>query len=231
MPQTIKKTVYSFKELVALAKERKIKQEVVERVRSKLADWQTSGEWYEYTKDLWYDALDQIGFEDADISFSGFASQGDGASFTADLNIDKLIFFLTTDIEAKACIEPTPRTGEKEDFLPYVLTKITRGLDERFKRLRKVRHLLSGHVERTTSRYVHENTCRVVLEFDASEKAKLRPLVDEFEKDVEQLRYSLCKAIYRALEEDYFSQTEEEALIEFDEANEWKWDASGRHES
>lgn len=58
-------------------------------------------EWYEYTIDEYKQKLEnEYGFDDVEISFSGFASQGDGASFTG--KIDDLTKFLT-----KAGIEPS----------------------------------------------------------------------------------------------------------------------------
>jgi len=45
--------------------------------------------------DYWIEKLQDIGFEDAQIEYTGFYSQGDGASFTASVNIEKLINTLT----------------------------------------------------------------------------------------------------------------------------------------
>lgn len=58
-------------------------------------EYNTDHEWWEFTLDAHKEALGFIGFYDVDISFSGFNSQGDGASFTArydsiDINMDKL---------------------------------------------------------------------------------------------------------------------------------------------
>lgn len=39
-------------------------------------------------------AIESIGFTNADIRFSGFHSQGDGASFTSDVDIVTLVKFL-----------------------------------------------------------------------------------------------------------------------------------------
>lgn len=48
-------------------------------------DHQNSDEyWEEHIIDEWKAELEDMGFSDVDISYSGFSSQGDGASFTAD---------------------------------------------------------------------------------------------------------------------------------------------------
>ena len=42
-------------------------------------------EWWDSDYDHWKDKLSDLGFTDADIKFSGFCCQGDGASFTANV--------------------------------------------------------------------------------------------------------------------------------------------------
>ncbi len=70
--------VYTFDELSTNAQKR-----AIEAYRPIAA----ADEWYEYTFELWQKLLSSIGFDDAKLSFSGFTSQGDGASFTCD-NVD-----------------------------------------------------------------------------------------------------------------------------------------------
>ena len=43
-------------------------------------------DWHSYVIEEWTDKLKEQGFKDAVIRFSGFWSQGDGASFTADFD-------------------------------------------------------------------------------------------------------------------------------------------------
>ena len=58
--------------------------------KEKARDWYTGGgldyEWWDSDYDHWKDRLNEMGFgdsqDDVDIAFSGFSSQGDGASFT-----------------------------------------------------------------------------------------------------------------------------------------------------
>lgn len=232
MPKNITRTttVYSFKELIELSEqpESPITAGAVERVRSKLGEWQTNGEWYDYVYELWNEALDQIGFTDATISFSGFASQGDGASFTSDVDVEKLLWFMTHKIKGKNCIEPTKRTGDKEDFLPYVVHHLNGdyGYDVRWKKLVKHADDISVKITRDRGMYVHEKTCSVELQSFLDEKHD--DLVNEWEKAIEELRYDLCKRIYKHLEEEYFALLEDEALIEFDEGNKYQWTASGK---
>ncbi len=48
-------------------------------------------DWYQPTIDYYVDELNKIGFENAEIHFSGFCSQGDGACFNADINFEKFL--------------------------------------------------------------------------------------------------------------------------------------------
>ena len=74
--------VYSFSELnteaqrVALAELRE--QEVT-----------TPDCWYEHTIEDFKNTLESVGFYDVEVSFSGFCSQGDGASFTGRYSYEK----------------------------------------------------------------------------------------------------------------------------------------------
>jgi hypothetical protein len=53
--------------------------------------------WYESLLDDWKERLEEMGFGNPDIGFSGFSSQGDGASFTASsFELDDFIQYVST---------------------------------------------------------------------------------------------------------------------------------------
>lgn len=58
-----------------------------DRAKERARNWYREGgldyDWWEYTIDEWKTELEDMGFDGVDINFSGFSSQGDGASFTA----------------------------------------------------------------------------------------------------------------------------------------------------
>lgn len=241
MPKTITKTVYTFKELIEAAKDpdSDVTSRAVDKARALLQEWATDHNWWEFVYEDWKTALEQVGFADAEIQFSGFWSPGDGASFTAWLNVEKLIKFLSTDIDGKNCVDVD------SDYLPLVVHKLCeRGHGKRtraeYADLVHVSDYISGNVER--GRYggnsVHENTCHVTLEYQEPDDEVLEllasicldGLVEDFEKDVEELRKDLCKLIYRALEEEYNYRTADEQLIEDSEAHGYYFDESGDYE-
>lgn len=243
MPKTVTKTVtlYTFAELLAGVKDGTIKQKAVDAAR----EWLLSGvrdnnDWAEYELDVWKKALAQIGFDDAEISYSGFWSQGDGASFTCRrVDVAKLIEFM---IEAEG-IAPSETIGSlaggepnAEDFRPWIV-KGCNGvptIGAKFRRFAKAYE--SGYVdltiERTSHSYCHEMTCRGSLDLHTGnhKAAGFEKLATELEEHTEQLRLDLCRAIYKGLEAEYNYQTSDEALEETADANDYTFNVNGKRE-
>jgi hypothetical protein len=74
--------VYKFNELTKEQKEKAIKN---------LWDINVRHNWDEWVLDEEKSRLEELGYSDIEIYYSGFYSQGDGASFTATGNIEKLV--------------------------------------------------------------------------------------------------------------------------------------------
>lgn len=87
--QTISINLYTFDELSDKAKQ---------KVLSDLSDINVDYEWYNNELDNQEDELIAIGYKDLDIQFSGFCSQGDGASFTGSVDLHKLNKHLKLDL-------------------------------------------------------------------------------------------------------------------------------------
>ena len=155
--------------------------------------------------------LEALGLENVEISFSGFWSQGDGASFTARVN-DIPAFIKTI--------------GVTDEILPKVLAA--------FEEVYEMR------IVRTDSRRSHENTVRFEIEeIDDTELIIMSGFgigditvdLDETLEEIELVKKasewvkSKCKEIYRKLEkaydEEFSDETAEEWAdsmgIEFDE--------------
>lgn len=73
-------TLYSFDELSEKAQQKAIKE---------LYDINVDHKWYDSTFDQLKSELSERGFDNAEIHFSGFWSQGDGACFDADISLEK----------------------------------------------------------------------------------------------------------------------------------------------
>ena len=155
----------------------------------------------------------ESGFENADIRFTGFWSQGDGASFTADINLEKIINTIvscgynTCDMVAFQALEKM----------------VYHGLID-----------LSFKAYRVSSRYSHENTCTVDMDFECyqdniSDPAYeyLEGLSDQLLSDIEEIRLNLCQEIYKSLEREYEYLTSDMAVKETIEANGYEFTEDG----
>lgn len=227
------KTLRLFGEMIEDEQRGEVSSRAVERAREWLQEAAVDGSWWnECVYDQWKEGLDQIGFMDADISFSGFSSQGDGASFTARIDCERLLDFMLSRIKPKNCIE-----GNPEDFRPWIAHKIGgTPVTWNFRRLKRLGGYLGGKVYRTESRYVHENTCQVEIEFHGNGNRyhghpKVNTLVCLFEEEAEELRKDLSKAIYKDLEEEYDYCQEDEQLIQMSEASEYYFDEDGERDN
>lgn len=226
MAKQITTTVYTYAELLELHATGEVSSTALENAKQWLRQANTDHEWWEFSFEDWKECLSQIGFENAEISFSGFSSQGDGASFTASVNFEKLLAFFTTPIEPADCV----MDGEPGGWLPYVIHKLGyQQTNRRYEWLKLIVDSLSGSVKRTEHRYSHEMTCSFEMDFYSHKsRPEVENVVGEFEVDVAELRYKLCRVIYRALESEYEYLTSDEAIADFAEANEYTFTILGK---
>lgn len=198
---------YSIQELSPGA--RKIVIEAIQNSRSFTEqevdlDWVIENE----TEDLM-----TLGLDNVEISFSGFWSQGDGASFTARVN----------DIPAFIKI-----IGIEEEILPKVL--------EAFEEVYEM------SIVRIDSRYVHENTVRFEIEeMDDTElvilsgfgfgdiTVDLNDTLEEIGLETKASSWvkSKCKEIYRTLEKAYYEEFSDEAAEKWADLMELRFDEEG----
>lgn len=155
------------------------------------------------------------GFEIEEILFSGFSNQGDGASFTGRVDVERYI--------------KHHKLGNKY----RLLLRAAQGyLDGDANAWIKRDGYFAGH-------YVHEYTMSAYVEADAyyedtytEEVAELtRERLQEqargLAEDIEERAKEIARSIYRALEEEYEYQTSDEAIIEGLHANEIEFTEDG----
>lgn len=82
MPQERFYTTYKFDELTP---------EVKKLAIEKLYTLNVDHDWWTFAYENWTEQLEKLGYENVEIMFSGFGSQGDGASFTANINTDQYL--------------------------------------------------------------------------------------------------------------------------------------------
>ena len=183
---------YNVYELDELTPE--LKEKVIENYR----DIHTGYGWYQFILEEWTEKLEALGYENIDINFNGFGSQGDGASFTAkSMDLDKWLKVHKRTTHYKKLLK---------DIHNYGLAGLT------------------GEVYRLTHHYYHENTCKASVDGDT----KYPELVDELTAEIESERYELCNQLYKDLQNEYEYLTSDEVILETLKANEYMFNDEGR---
>lgn len=158
-------------------------------------------DWHKFILDEWQDKLDDIGFSNPEINYTGFNSQGDGASFTCkEIDFIKMCKYLNYN--------------KRESNLIYELWN---------------QGYIEAAVKRNNYHYYHENT--VTLEYYDGHLLiswkHIQKLVDKLWNDIESLIKPLCCEIYRDLENEYEYLISEKAIIETLQANEYEFYSDG----
>ena len=195
--ESVEYKIYSFDELAP---------EVQNKVVDKMNDINIWEDWHECTLEYYKDVLASSGFEQADIHYSGFWSQGDGASFDAKCDIEKIIAKL---------ISKDPE-------------------NKKFKRLIKLANagIVALAIETNSTHYCHERTRSIVMErylcFDSSKHKRLKDLCSDFVVKAEELRLELCNNIYESLDKEYEYLTSKEAIVDAIKSNDFEFLESGK---
>ena len=190
--QTINREVFTFAELSDTAKTKA------------LADYaQTLDyDWWGFVIDDAKECASIIGIEIEKVFFSGFCSQGDGASFTGSYAYKKG--------SVKAIKVHAPLDTE----LHYIALQLQR---EQCKSFYKIKTSISQH-----GRYYHEQT----MHFDHDHVD--RYLVDSDVDDIEEALKDFARWIYKRLENEWDYMTSLEAFAETCECNEWEFTVNGK---
>lgn len=155
-------------------------------------------DWYDYIIEDWTKKLDAMGFDNPEIRFSGFHSQGDGASFTCD---QVLVHDFLTKSKLKSQYRQLHDFSKKDGDLVF-------------------------HIYRPYgSRELHPFSIQAEVLDEVYRRSKpLPPKVDlqmeELAKDMTEMARDLSYRIYRELEDGYEYLTSDEAVAESLMANE-----------
>ena len=188
MPRIIETTVHMFKEL-----SEDIQKQVIEDNRYRETKY---NDWYECTLMRFKEVLETIGFYEVDISFSGFSSQGDGASFTGKYSYEK------------GFLSKIKKEYPQWNTLHRICEEI---LEENKRQLYKIYFELY----RLNHRYSHEKTvditdyeCNSAFDWDKPDDNGF----SDSEDKMLSLSRQLMELIYSALEKEYNHLTSDEYI-------------------
>lgn len=188
-------TIYNYQDLL---QNEEIKQKVVEKYSYINVDY---ANWHDFIINEWKLKLEELGFINPEISYTGFYSQGDGASFIADIDI-------------KLAAQKSELFTDREINLLYTLWNYG---------------LIEAAIRRTSHHYYHENTTTLEY-YDGQLQANwthIQKVVDRLWDYLEKTKYNLSKEIYRDLENEYDYLTSEAVILETLQANDYEFYEDG----
>jgi len=163
-----------------------------------LGQFETDDDWYHWIFEEFTRRLDTRGYQNPTLAFSGFGSQGDGASFTATLDLPRLYAALEVSL-----------TTVPLDAVTATLTRI----DHRYSHAHTVRVDVDAEDDGTPCSSAR--TAVLDTELTALEAA----LTDDVR--------TLSNELYRALEVEYFDRIDEANLLNVAEINDYWFDEGG----
>ena len=173
--------------------------------------------------------MKNIGIDDITISYSGFNSQGDGASFTSD-DIDTRKLFDAVGIKSNKALNMEAAdersSGENSEFYDLLDTMEDIGQVDR-NRIKPEE--LRVWIERTDSRHYHYNTVAARVEIWDEPDGWEEPygFLDELGDKVTEYVRGLCKDLYRSLEKEYDDLTSDGSVKATLIDNDYEFDEEG----
>ena len=173
--------------------------------------------------------MGEIGIDDITISYTGFNSQGDGASFTSD-DIDTRKLFDAIGIKSNKAlnmeVDDERAGGENKEFYDLLDTMEDIGQVDR-NRIKPEE--IRVWIKRKNNSYYHENTVEAEVEIWDEPDGWEEPhtFTVDLADQVTQYVRELCKDLYSKLEKEYDYLTSDEGVKETLIDNDYKFDEEG----
>lgn len=202
-------------------------KELPEERQYEIVENSMSEDWHDFTIEKIQEELSKYGFENAKLNYSGWHSQGDGASFTCE---DVCMSTLYNKIKGENFDFQFNRPGiDCDDEDTSVLE--TMGIDTKNPMETLLENgLWYARVIRIDTRYLHENTVRFQIYYEnyhilidpddtsnyhsfevtQEESDEIEQLTEYFDTYVSDLVKTKCKEIYERLYKDWHAWIEEE---------------------
>jgi hypothetical protein len=215
---------YSFDELPKEAKEK-----AIEKNRDINIEYT---EWYEPIIDDFEYAMEKLGLTDVEVEFTGFYSQGDGASFTARVENEELFLKRALDINASTeflDMGENEDTSKEDDELRQLMGDLRNiGYDTREKLKPEDLYM---EIFRISSRYSHENTIEASVkmeELDVEDDDRdWNKFQDEMESMITDWAREESKELYHRLGKYYEERQSDEEVAETLIANDYEFNEEG----
>ena len=212
---------YSFEELSPEAK-----TNALDEMRDINTEYQG---WHEPIIEDFEERMKELGVDGVEVSYSGFYSQGDGASFTGDVFDTKTFMSKALGLKDTEWIDMGEEEKPEDEGSRLRADLLDIGFDTREK-LTPDNFVIK--VERLSSRYSHENTIegKVYIEDipeSIEDEIPSQTIEDEIEEKVTNWARSESKDLYRKLERYYDELRSDESVEETIIENDYKFDKDG----
>ena len=166
-------------------------------------------DWHDFVLEDFKEELGKLGWQDVDTSYTGFWSQGDGASWSGRLHSTEVPGFIKM-------------MGWKK-YNPLALA-INKGKVESHFAIIKYGHYSHEYT-------MHTEYCEFYnLDMPDNSKllTKLEELYEQLERDILEWARDKARELYRKLEDEYTYLTSNESVIECIKANEYEFTIDGK---
>jgi hypothetical protein len=198
-----------------------------------LIDTQIPDDWHDEVRQDLASKLEEKGWEGVDLQFSGFWSQGDGASFEAhSIDLQRIVEHYKISVDEDRYFGPDTREGLLHPDVAAELLQLEElGLNMGLTRLSSLAlDRVDASIRRTPTRYNHEMTCSIDWRFDVEEMEPQEEgilelaerIVMKIMDRVEKHRIEECKSAYQEIEDCWEHHVEEINGDASSEWNEWR---------
>lgn len=199
----------------------------------RLIDTQIPDDWHDDVLQDLASKLEEKGWEGVDLNFSGFWSQGDGASFEADsIDLQRIVEHYKISVDEDRYFGPDTSEGLLHpDVAAELLQLEEMGLNMGLTSLSSlaIQHV-SATIRRNDNWHSHEMTCSIDWYFEAEEMEPQEEEILELAESivmkimdrVETHRIEECKSAYREIEDCWEHHVEEINGGASSEWNEWR---------
>jgi hypothetical protein len=210
--KTIQLNLYEFAELEEPAKEKAIEADRYINV---------DDQWWDFAYDDFIGICQTIGItvDKATIFFRGFYSQGDGSGFVAEIDLPVLL-----DGIVKQKWKDYAAKLELNLAVPEIDRRVVKLIQE--SKLDTTPQITHPHRAYYVKAELNEN-----LPYSFHGYVQIEKQLDLLEKGVQQIADKLNRHLYKSLQNEYEYQTDEQAVTEAIEANDYWFTADGKKAS